>query len=98
MSDSFFKAIADPSRRTILQLLHRHGTLSAGEIATHFEFSKAALSDHLKVLRMADLIVAAKKGQYIYYSLNTSVLQDIISWILQLTQKSEEKNDSHSEV
>ncbi len=94
MSDSFFKAIADPSRRKVLQLLNKHGTMSAGDLATHFEFSKAALSDHLKILRNADLIYAAKKGQFIYYSLNTSVLQDIINWILSLTNKSEEDHDS----
>lgn len=68
--------------------------MSAGDLATHFDFSKAALSDHLKILRHADLIYAVKKGQFIYYSLNTSVLQDLINWILSLTNKSEEKNDT----
>jgi len=90
MSDSFFKAIADPSRRKILLLLKQHESLSAGEISTHFEFSKAALSDHLKILRNADLIVAQKNGQFIFYRLNTSVFQDIISWITNLIDKDKE--------
>jgi len=89
MSDSFFKAIADPSRRKILLLLQKHTKLNAGEIASHFEFSKAALSDHLKILRSAGLITASKSGQFIYYTLNTSVFQDIISWITDLIKKDE---------
>lgn len=91
MSDSFFKAIADPSRRKILLLLKQHSTLTPGDIAQHFDFSKAALSDHLKVLRNANLIFAQKRGQFIHYTLNTSVFEDIISWIMQLTNKPEEK-------
>lgn len=93
MSDSFFKAIADANRRKILLLLKKHNTLTPGEIAQHFEFSKAALSDHLKVLRNADLIFAQKRGQYIHYSLNTSVFEDIISWIMQITNKNEVQDD-----
>ncbi|MCD8480769.1 MAG: autorepressor SdpR family transcription factor [Candidatus Cloacimonetes bacterium] len=89
MSDSTFKAIADASRRKILQLLKQHQSLSAGELAEHFEFSKASLSEHLKILRTANLIFAQKRGQYIYYSLNTGVFEDILSWVLSL-RKSEE--------
>jgi ArsR family transcriptional regulator, arsenate/arsenite/antimonite-responsive transcriptional repressor len=89
MSDSTFKAIADASRRKILQLLKQHQSLSAGELAEHFEFSKASLSEHLKILRTANLIYAQKRGQYIYYSLNTGVFEDILSWVLSL-RKSEE--------
>ncbi|HPF08154.1 MAG: autorepressor SdpR family transcription factor [Candidatus Cloacimonetes bacterium] len=89
MSDSIFKAIADANRRKILQILKQQQSLSAGEIATYFEFSKASLSEHLKILRNANLIFAKKSGQYIYYSLNTSVFEDILTWVLNL-RKSEE--------
>lgn len=89
VSDSFFKAIADANRRKILLLLKKHQSLTPGEIATHFEISKAALSEHLKILRTADLIYASKRGQFIHYTLNTSVFEDIISWIMQITDKSE---------
>jgi len=89
MSDSFFKAIADPSRRKILLLLQKHDRLNAGEIAEHFDFTKAALSDHLKILRSAGLITATKSGQFIHYTLNTSVFQDIINWITELIKKDE---------
>ena len=89
MSDSIFKAIADANRRKILQILKQQQSLSAGEIAEHFEFSKASLSEHLKILRNANLIFAKKSGQYIYYSLNTSVFEDILTWVLNL-RKSEE--------
>jgi DNA-binding transcriptional ArsR family regulator len=94
MSDSFFKAIADPNRRKILLLLKKHTTLTPGEIGQHFEFSGAALSEHLKILRTANLIFAQKRGQYIYYSLNTSVFEDIISWIMQIIDKSEVKDET----
>ncbi|MDD2544611.1 MAG: autorepressor SdpR family transcription factor, partial [Candidatus Cloacimonetes bacterium] len=82
-------AIADANRRKILQILKQQQSLSAGEIATYFEFSKASLSEHLKILRNANLIFAKKSGQYIYYSLNTSVFEDILTWVLNL-RKSEE--------
>lgn len=94
MSDSFFKAIADPNRRKILLLLKKHNTLTPGEIAKHFEFSGAALSEHLKILRTANLIFAQKRGQFIYYTLNTSVFEDIISWIMQLLDKSEVNDET----
>ncbi|HRX76041.1 MAG TPA: autorepressor SdpR family transcription factor [Candidatus Cloacimonadota bacterium] len=89
MSDSIFKAIADANRRKILQILKQQQSLSAGEIATYFEFSKASLSEHLKILRNANLIFAKKSGQYIYYSLNTSVFEDILTWVLNLRRSDE---------
>ena len=89
MSDSFFKAIADANRRKILFLLKKHGVMNAGEIAEHFEISKPALSEHLKILRKADLIFAVKKQNFIHYSLNTTVFEDLISWITGLLNKSE---------
>jgi len=90
MSDQVFKAIADQNRRKILNLLKKHGTLTAGEISEHFDFSKASLSEHLKILRMAGLIYATKKGQYIHYRLNTSIFEDILAWVINLRTKSEE--------
>ncbi|HNX37770.1 MAG TPA: autorepressor SdpR family transcription factor [Candidatus Cloacimonadota bacterium] len=89
MSDSFFKAIADANRRKILFLLKKHGVMTAGEIAEHFEISKPALSEHLKILRNADLIFADKRQNFINYSLNTTVFEDVISWITGLISKSE---------
>lgn len=93
MSDSFFKAIADANRRKILSLLRKNGTLSAGEIARHFEISLPALSDHLKVLRNADLISARKEKQFIFYTLNTTVFEDLASWITNMIDKKEVKNE-----
>lgn len=84
MSDSTFKAIADANRRKILQILKGQHQMSAGEIATHFDFSKATLSEHLKILRQANLISAQRRGQFIYYSLNTSVFEEILNWIYSL--------------
>ncbi len=90
MSDTVFKAIADANRRKILQMLKQSSSLTAGEIAEQFEFSKASLSEHLKILRLANLIFAQKRGQYIHYSLNTSVFEDILTWGLSMKNKSEE--------
>ncbi len=74
-----FKALADPVRRDILTLL-RKGKLSAGEIATHFDMTGAAISYHLAKLKKADLIFESKYKNFIYYELNTSVLDEIILW------------------
>ena len=90
MSDTFFKAIADANRRKILFLLRKNGVMTAGDIAGQFDISKPALSEHLKILRNADLIYAVKKKQFIHYSLNTSVFQDIISWITNIIDKDKE--------
>jgi DNA-binding transcriptional ArsR family regulator len=90
MSDNVFKAIADANRRKILNLLKKHESLTAGEIAEHFEFSKASLSEHLKILRLSGLIYATKKGQFIHYRLNTSIFEDILAWVINLRNKSEE--------
>ena len=75
-----FKALSDPARRQILELL-RHGPLSAGEIGTHFDMTGATISYHLKVLRQADLIFESREKNYIYYQLNTTVLEEILLWI-----------------
>ncbi|MCB5262238.1 MAG: autorepressor SdpR family transcription factor [Candidatus Cloacimonetes bacterium] len=91
MSDAFFKAIADANRRKILALLKKEGVMTAGKIAEHFEISKPALSEHLKILRNADLICSIKKKQFIHYSLNTTILEDVLGWFKEITARSEEK-------
>lgn len=74
------KALADPIRREILNLL-KNGRMSAGEITQHFDVTNASISRHLSVLKDADLVRDTREGQFIYYELNTSVLEDIMLWI-----------------
>ena len=75
-----FKALGDPTRREILRLL-RDGAKTAGEIGAHFEMTGATISHHLSVLREAGLISDDRRGKYIYYELNLSVLDEIAGWI-----------------
>ena len=75
-----FKALSDPTRREILRLL-RGGALPAGEIAAHFSVSGATISHHLAALRKAELILDEKRGKYIYYELNMSVVDELLQWI-----------------
>ena len=89
-----FKALSGPTRREILNLL-RAGPLAAGELLEHFSITGASLSHHLSILRHAGLIDDEKKGKYIYYTLNTTVLDDILNWIL--TLKEMEKGGSDHE-
>lgn len=77
------RALADPTRREILTLL-RGGSMSAGEISEHFPVTAAAISRHLSVLKDADLIRDQREGKYIIYTLNTSVLEDILLWVNEL--------------
>ena len=77
------KALSDPSRREILELL-KAGRLSAGEIAEKFPVSGAAVSKHLSVLKDADLIRDTREGKFIFYELNTSVLEEVVLWLEQL--------------
>ena len=74
------KALSDPIRREILEML-KAGRMAAGEIAEKFSVSGAAVSKHLSVLRDADLIRDAREGKFIYYELNTSVLEEVMLWI-----------------
>ncbi len=78
-----FKALSDPARRQILELLKK-GPLSAGQIGSHFEMTGATISYHLKILKQADLIFESKEKNFIYYQLNTSVLEEILLWIAAL--------------
>ena len=77
------RALADPIRREILNLL-KSGRRSAGEIAERFPVPGASISRHLSVLKEADLIRHAREGKYIFYELNTSVLEDVLLWITAL--------------
>lgn len=81
-----FKAIADPTRREILRLL-RHGERTAGELAQHFDMAKPSVSHHFSVLKQADLITARREGQQIYYSLNTTVTEDLLGLVFDLFQR-----------
>ena len=85
-----FKALSDPVRRDILQLL-KQGRMSAGDIGSHFDMTGATVSYHLKILKKADLIWEKKEKNFIYYELNTSVLEEIMLWISDL--KGENDND-----
>lgn len=77
-----FKALADPTRRQIINLL-RERDMTAGEIAEHFDISKPSISHHLNLLKQANIIIDQRQGQFIYYSLNTTVFQDLIAWLMQ---------------
>ena len=76
-----FKALNDGTRRNILELLKK-GDKTAGEIAANFKISKPSISHHLDILQRADLIVGEKKGQFIHYSINTTILDDVLTWLL----------------
>ena len=80
---STLRALADPTRREIINLL-KQGKRSAGEICEHFDITAAAISRHLSVLKEADLIFDTRDGKYIFYELNTSVLEEILLWISEL--------------
>lgn len=78
-----FKALNDATRREILDLL-KEKNLTAGEIANQFNISKPSISHHLDLLRQAGLVVSVKEGQYIYYSINTTVMDEVVKWIINL--------------
>jgi DNA-binding transcriptional ArsR family regulator len=81
--NSLIKAINDETRRQIVDLLKKED-MNAGEIAAHFNISKPSISHHLDILKQADLITSEKKGQFVEYSLNTSILEDLLTWIIHL--------------
>ena len=81
--NSVFKALNDQTRRQILDLL-KEREMNAGEIAEKFNISKPSISHHLDILKRADLITSEKKGQFVEYSLNTTILEDILNWIITL--------------
>ena len=77
-----FKALNDATRREILEILKKKD-LNAGEIADHFNISKPSISHHLDLLKQAGLVEAVKEGQFISYSINTTVMDEILKWMLQ---------------
>ncbi|KGO89800.1 autorepressor SdpR family transcription factor [Flavobacterium suncheonense] len=81
--NAIFKALNDETRREILELL-RQRDMTAGEIAEAFQISKPSISHHLDILKRADLVTSEKKGQFILYSLNTTIVDDILKWIINL--------------
>ncbi len=81
-----FKALNDPTRRDILDLL-KETDMNAGEIASHFNITKPSISHHLDLLKQADLVVSVKNGQYVNYSLNKTVVEDIIQWLMSINHK-----------
>lgn len=80
--NTLFKALNDATRREILELL-KEKDMTAGEIADHFNISKPSISHHLDLLKQAELVEATKEGQFITYSLNTSVVDEILKWFMQ---------------
>src|SRR5262249_8325472 len=87
-----FKALADPTRREILRLL-RGGEKTAGELAERFDMSKPSVSHHFSVLKQADLIGSRKDGQHVYYFLNTTVVEDLMSLVWDLLAGRNGKKD-----
>ena len=82
------KALSDPIRREILNLL-KNGRMAAGDIASHFDISDAAISRHLSVLKEANLIRDTREGKFIIYDLNASVLEELLLWVSDLKGESD---------
>ena len=83
MKESVFKALADPHRRQILKLLGKK-SMTAGEIAAHFQLARSTLSGHFSVLKSADLIQEERRGTSIVYSLNLSVVEETLANLMDL--------------
>lgn len=81
-----FKALNDTTRREILELL-KERDMTAGEIADQFNISKPSISHHLDLLKQAGLVIANKDGQFIHYSINTTVMDEMLKWMLQFKRK-----------
>jgi DNA-binding transcriptional ArsR family regulator len=88
MGDAW-KALADPTRRKILELL-KEKDMNAGEIAESFNMTKPSISNHLNILKQAELVDSEKQGQNVIYTLQTSVLEDILNMISNLTNRGDE--------
>ncbi len=84
--NSAFKALNDPTRRQILEYLQERD-MTAGEIVERFNISGPSISHHLDLLKQAGLVTATKEGQYVYYALNTTVVDEIMKWFLQFKTK-----------
>ena len=90
-SSNAFKALADPTRREILNLLRR-GEMTAGDLAERFDMTKPTMSHHFAVLKEADLLTSRREGQTIWYGLNTTVVQDLMVWAMDLMAGNNEKS------
>ena len=90
-----FKALADPNRRQILRLLGNR-EMTAGELAEQFEMTKPSMSHHFAVLKEADLIRSRREGQQIWYSINTTVVQDVMTWAMDLLHPPENRERKES--
>ena len=91
-NNNAFKALSDPTRREILGLL-RKGERTAGDLAERFDMTKPSMSHHFAVLKGADLISSRRDGQQIWYGLNTTVVQDLMAWAMDLLRGGEEKEE-----
>lgn len=88
--NTLFKALKDPTRREILKMLE-HQDLTAGEIADAFDISKPSISHHLDVLKQSKLITGERRGQFIRYSINTTVLEEAANWFLEILNRNKNK-------
>lgn len=84
------KSLDDPTRRVIIELL-RDRDMTAGEIADHFNISKPSISHHLDLLKQANVVIGVKSGQFINYSLNTTVFDELVKWIMDVSKKKKSK-------
>ena len=84
--NTFFKALNDPTRREILELLNK-GDRTAGEIADKFSMSKPSISHHLDLLKQAGLVICVRAGQFQKYSINTTIFDGIVKWMMQFNNK-----------
>lgn len=87
-----FKALSDSNRRRILEIL-AEGDLTAGEIADHFEMTKPSISNHLNILKNANLVICERKGQNMIYSLNTTAFQEVLKYVLNMMNVEVENNE-----
>lgn len=94
-SNEAFKAISDPTRREILRLL-RKGEMTAGDLAERFDMTKPTMSHHFSVLKEADLLTSRREGQTIWYGLNTTVVQDLMAWAMDLIGGDAQRDGDHT--
>lgn len=96
MVDTVFKALADPTRRRIMKLLGAR-EMTAGELAAEFDLTAPSMSHHFSVLKQADLVTARRAGQQIHYSLNTTVVQDLMSFFFDLFEVQAKDGENQDE-
>ncbi len=87
-----FKALSDKTRRKILELL-KEKDMTAGDIAEYFNITKASISHHLSILKQAGLVSDERDGQFIYYSLNTSVFEEVVGWFIAFSDREVKGDD-----